>query len=137
MLADADLPARRLVYFHIAGCFALEGEDFAHTFRLDQPQNQTYLPLFAEIIRSDRREIRPAAEVRALARTSRPALRARRPSDNPVRRVEQRFNVNPPWPREQGLDHCKVKALAGPAPTGRSFRTGFATGGLGLVGGLC
>lgn len=121
VLADIDVAARRLVYFHNAGCFALEGEDFARTFRLDQPQDPTYLPLFAEIIRSDRRVIRPTAELQALARASLPALLARRPSDNPVRRFEQRFNADLPWLREQGLDHYHVWAFAGTRQLGAAF----------------
>src|SRR5581483_3831972 len=51
VLNDLDLPNRRLGYFHNAGYYQLEGEDFARTFRLDLPPDPTFMPLFAEVVR--------------------------------------------------------------------------------------
>jgi Domain of unknown function (DUF1839) len=121
VLADVDLAARRLVYFHNAGCYELTGEDFDQTFRLGQPEDPAYLPLFAEVIRSDRLCRRSAEELHRLARASLPALLARGPRDNPVRRFEQRFNADLPWLREQGLDHYHAWAFAGTRQLGAAF----------------
>ncbi|HEV8690469.1 MAG TPA: DUF1839 family protein, partial [Ideonella sp.] len=64
-LANIDVDARRLTYFHNTSCHALDGEDFAEIFRLDRPEDPTYLPLFAEVLRSDRKIVRPLAELRS------------------------------------------------------------------------
>jgi hypothetical protein len=112
VLAEIDLEARRLVYFHNTGCFVLEGEDFARTFRLDQPEDPTYLPLFAELVRSDRRIVRPAAELRAMAREDLAEQYARRPASNPVRRFAEAFEHDLPVMRKRGLDHYHAWAFA-------------------------
>ncbi len=113
VLADIDLDARRLVYFHNAGCFALDGEDFDATFRLGQPEDPAYLPLFAEVIRSDRRVLRPLAELRAAARADLAEQYARRPASNPVRRFAEAFERDLPLLRERGLAHYHAWAFAG------------------------
>jgi hypothetical protein len=112
VLAEIDLDGRQLVYFHNTGCFALEGEDFARTFRLDQPEDPTYLPLFAELVRSDRRIVRPAAELRAMAREDLAEQYARRPTSNPVRRFAEAFEHDLPVMRKRGLDHYHAWAFA-------------------------
>lgn len=121
VLADIDLAARRLVYFHNAGCFALEGEDFVQTFRLDRPHDPAYLPLFAEIVRTDRLQRRPDADLRHLARAALPGLLDRRPPTNPVRRFEQRFAAELPGLRAHGLDHYHAWAFAGTRQLGAAF----------------
>jgi hypothetical protein len=112
VLADIDLDARRLVYFHNTGCFALEGDDFAEIFRLDRPEDPAYLPLFAEVVRADRRIVRPAAELRVMAREDLEEQYARRPADNPVRRFAEAFERDLPLMRERGLDHYHAWAFA-------------------------
>jgi hypothetical protein len=112
VLADIDLDARRLVYFHNTGCYALEGEDFAGIFRLDRPEDPTYLPLFAEVVRADRRIVRPAAELRAMAREDLAQQYARRPASNPVHRFAEAFERDLPLLRERGLDHYHAWAFA-------------------------
>lgn len=121
VLADIDVAAKRLVYFHNAGCYALEGEDFDRTFRLGQAPDPSYLPLFAEVIRSDRRVLRPLAELQAQGRAQLPELLKRRPSDNPMVRFGERFHQDLPWLREQGLDHYHVWAFAGTRQMGAGF----------------
>lgn len=113
VLAEIDLDARRLVYFHNAGCFALEGDDFDRTFRLGEPHDPAYLPLFAEFVRLDRRVQRPLAELRAAARAELPELYARRPATNPVRRFASAVEADLPLLRERGLDHYHAWAFAG------------------------
>ncbi len=118
VLAEIDLDAQRLVYFHNAGCFALEGEDFVETFRLNKPEDPAYLPLFAEVVRSDRRVVRPLAELRDAAWADLREQFARRPSSNPVQRFADAFERDLPLMRERGLDHYHAWAFAGTRQVG-------------------
>ncbi|MGC4093537.1 MAG: DUF1839 family protein [Polyangiaceae bacterium] len=81
----------RLGYFHNAGYYALEGEDFRELFRLGKPADPQFLPLFAELVKYDRVERLDTPE---LARRSRENLSfwyARRPSENPFQRFTPVF----------------------------------------------
>jgi hypothetical protein len=118
VLADIDLDAQRLVYFHNAGCFALEGEDFVETFRLNKPEDPAYLPLFAEVVRSDRRIVRPLPELRDAAWADLREQFARRPSTNPVQRFADAFERDLPLMRERGLEHYHAWAFAGTRQVG-------------------
>jgi hypothetical protein len=121
VLADIDLDARRLVYFHNAGCFTLDGENFDRTFRLGQPDDPAYMPLFAELVRSDRVVRRPTDELRAMVHAGLPTLLVRCPRDNPVRRFQARFEADLPWLRERGLDHYHAWAFAGTRQLGAAM----------------
>ncbi len=122
VLVSVDAAAKRLVYFHNAGCFELTGEDFDGTFGLTpRPADAVALPLFAEFIRLDRTLQRPAAELHALARTELPGLLARRPVHNPVQRFAERFLQELPALREQGLPHYHAWAFAGTRQMGSAF----------------
>ena len=121
VLAEIDLAAKRLVYFHNAGCYALDGEDFDRTFRLGQPDDPAYLPLFAETVRSDRLVIRPVQELRAMARAQLPELLARVPVNNPVRRFQARFEADLPALRERGLGHYHAWAFGSTRQLGAAF----------------
>ena len=112
VLNDLDVDARRLGYFHNAGYFALDGEDFARTFGMDRAPDPAFMPLFAELVRVDRLERRPRTE---LARQSRALLArhlARQPRDNPVERFAQRFQRDLPQLQERGLAHYHAWAFA-------------------------
>lgn len=113
VLADIDLDARRLIYFHNAGCFALEGEDFDHTFDLHAPRDPARLPLFAELVRRDRLVRRPLDELRAAARADLAEQHARRPAGNPVHRFAAAFEADLPLLRQRGLAHYHAWAFAG------------------------
>src|SRR5262245_43825106 len=63
VIADLDVEQRRLGYFHNAGYFLLEGEDFAKTFRLDVAPDPTFMPLFAESVRIERLVRLPEADL--------------------------------------------------------------------------
>jgi hypothetical protein len=123
-LAEIDLATRRLIYFHNAGCFALEGDDFARTFALDAPRDAAALPLFAEFVRTDRLRIRPQAELRAMALSRLPGWLGRRPIDNPVRRFQARFEADLPALRERGLDHYHSWAFGSTRQLGAAFELG-------------
>jgi Domain of unknown function (DUF1839) len=107
-----DLEARRLGYFHNAGYFELDGEDFAQTFRLDQPPDPAFLPLFAELVRIDRVVRRPHAELVAMSRELLARHLARRPTDNPVRRFAARFAADLPGIAARGLPYYHAWAFA-------------------------
>lgn len=112
VLNDLDIDARRLGYFHNAGYFVLEGEDFARTFGLDRAPDPAFMPLFAELVRVDRIVRQPRAE---LARQSRALLArhlARQPRENPVERFAQRFQRDLPQLQERGLAYYHAWAFA-------------------------
>ena len=121
VLNDLDVENRRLGYFHNAGYYSLEGEDFARTFRLDQPADPAFMPLFAELVRTDRLVKKPDAE---LARASLSLWRrhlARVPADNPVIRFGERFARELPDIQAAGLAHYHAWAFATTRQLGAAF----------------
>jgi hypothetical protein len=109
---EVDLEARRIGYFHNAGYYALQGEDFERTFRIGEPRDPTFLPLFAETVRMDRLVRRSPAELRAMSRALLRTHLARRPADNPVTRFERRFAADLPVLTAQGLATYHAWAFA-------------------------
>jgi hypothetical protein len=90
-IESVDVDRRRLGYFHSAGYYTLEGDDFARIFRLDAAPDPTFMPLFAELVRFDRVEKLPAE---ALAQRSLAALASwyqRRPLENPLQTFGEQF----------------------------------------------
>ena len=121
VLNELDLENRRLGYFHNAGYYQLEGEDFARTFRLDIPPDPTFMPLFAEVVRVDRVVRRPTAE---LVRMSLDLWRrhlGRRPQTNPVQRFQQRFEQDLPSIQAKGLGHYHAWAFGTIRQLGAAF----------------
>jgi hypothetical protein len=121
VIQDFDLERRRLGYFHNAGYYALEGEDFARLFRLDAPADPTFMPLFAEVFRIDRLVRRPADELRALSRSLLARHLGRRPADNPVARFGARFAADLPWITREGLAFYHAWAFATVRQLGAAF----------------
>jgi hypothetical protein len=112
VLNDLDVEGRTLGYFHNAGYFRLDGEDFARTFRLDIPPDPAFMPFFAELVGID-----------ALQRLSEPELKARSatllakhvagmPADNPVERFAARFQRDLPYLQDKGLAYYHAWAFA-------------------------
>ncbi len=98
-----DRPGRRLGYFHNAGYFELEGEDFDGVFRLGNHAEAAGLPPYVEVIRLDRiRRHDPELVSRVVALTA--AHLARRPPDNPVTRLGRRLADDLPWLASQDLE---------------------------------
>jgi hypothetical protein len=106
VLNDLDAGARRLGYFHNAGYYLLEGEDFEKTFE------PPVMPFFAELVRIDRVVRRPQAELKAMSRPLLAKHLARRPVDNPVRRFGERFARELPDLQARGLAHYHAWAFA-------------------------
>jgi hypothetical protein len=80
-----DAAARKLRYFHNAGLFELEGEDFDGLFRTGAPARDDVLPLYYELIKLDRVFARPDTELRAIALEQAQHHFALRPAHNPLR----------------------------------------------------
>jgi Domain of unknown function (DUF1839) len=121
ILNTLDVERRRLGYFHNAAYYALEGEDFARTFRLDMAPDPTFMPLFAELVRIDALTQLPPPK---LAEHSRELWRRhmqRRPKDNPIRRFQQRFERELPALQEAGLNHYHAWAFATTRQLGAAF----------------
>lgn len=91
IIESIDVEAGRLGYFHNAGYYSLDGEDFAQLFRTRVAPDPAFMPLFAEWIGIERRRPLPDAELARLARALLPQAVARLRSDNPVARFAARW----------------------------------------------
>jgi hypothetical protein len=111
ILTDLDVEARRLGYFHNAGYFMLDGEDFAQTFRLDREPDPAFMPFFAELVRFDRIVRRPIDELRAMSQRLLARHLARRPTTNPIVRFAARFATELPEMQRRGLAHYHAWAF--------------------------
>lgn len=111
VINDVDADARRLGYFHNAGYFSLEGEDFIKAFWLDG--EEPVLPPYAELIRVDRAVVRDAPALRALSRQLLAEQLNWRPADNPVERFRARFAADLPVLQQAGLPLYHKWAFAG------------------------
>jgi hypothetical protein len=121
IVAEIDVEQRRLGYFHNAGYFMLQGEDFIQTFRLGFAPDPAFMPLFAEVVRLDRRV---GHDPSALARASLLLWRrhlARVPATNPVRRFRERLEAELPRLQEQGLPYYHAWAFATIRQLGAAF----------------
>jgi hypothetical protein len=116
-----DLDRRRLGYFHNAGYFQLEGDDFKKLFRIDEPSDPTFMPLFAELVKLDRLERHAPVE---LARRSQHVLArwfARRPPTNPLRRFAGRFGADVEGLKKEGINAYHAYAFATIRQYGANF----------------
>lgn len=121
VLNDLDVENQRLSYFHNAGYYTLEGEDFIKTFRLDAPEDPTFMPLFCEFVRVKRAHVRSEKE---LAEMSWELLRKhlnRIPSENPIPRFRDRFNSDLPNMQARGLKFYHAWAFAATRQLGAAF----------------
>jgi hypothetical protein len=121
VLADLDVEAQRLGYFHNAGYFTLEGEDFVRTFRIGAPPDPTFMPLFAESVRYDRLRCVPADESVHLSKALWRRHLARLPVSNPVARFHERLQSEFSQLQEQGLATYHIWAFATLRQLGSAF----------------
>ncbi|MGA2837928.1 MAG: DUF1839 family protein [Acidimicrobiales bacterium] len=98
-----DRSARRLGYFHNAGYYELEGDDFDGLFRLGAHADPSALPPYVESIRLDRVRRGDPDLVDRVVFLTRDHL-ARRPADNPILRMAERMIADLPWLAEQDLE---------------------------------
>jgi hypothetical protein len=121
VLNDINVAEGTLGYFHNAGYFRLAGEDFTKTFRLGAAPDPAFMPLFAELVRVDRKEIREPAELMAMSRGLWERHLARRPQDNPIRRFRARFERDMPEFQARGLPHYHAWAFSTTRQLGAAF----------------
>ena len=112
VLNDLDVDGRRLGYFHNAGYFHLEGEDFSRTFNLDSEPDPAFMPLFAEIVRIDRVMHLEPDDLAEFSSALLARHVARMPADNPVERFAARFTQDLPALQERGLAYYHAWAFA-------------------------
>ena len=89
---EIDVAARRLGYFHNAGYFRLEGDDFSNLFQLDGLVHERMLPPYVEYVRWRPGFVAPRGA--ALLEASLAALAKqlpRVPRENPFARFKERF----------------------------------------------
>lgn len=91
---SVDRAAATLGYFHGSGYHVLHGEDFDGVF------SRTGLPPYAELIRLDRFDPEPADLLERAVWLGREHL-ARRPADNPARRLAGRLERAASWLQDQ------------------------------------
>lgn len=121
VLADLDTANRRLGYFHNAGYFQLEGEDFDKTFHLDAPVTPEFMPLYAETVRVDRLIRRPATQLVSMSLDLWRKHLRRLPATNPMLRYEQRFNRDLATMHERGLGFYHAWAFSATRQLGAAF----------------
>lgn len=121
VLANLDVEARTLGYFHNAGFYELEGEDFAQLFALDSVNDTRPLPLFAEWVRIDRLQQRAPPDLAAQAWGMLYRHAAWRPSRNPFERFADRFATDLPLLQAAGLAHYHAWAFASVRQAGSAF----------------
>lgn len=121
LLANLDADARTLGYFHNAGFYELAGEDFAGLFRLDQPEDATHLPLFAELVRIDRLLRRSPQDLFARSWQLLQRHLTRRPTSNPFERFASRFVADLPQLQSCGLACYHAWAFAAVRQAGSAF----------------
>lgn len=120
-IQEIDREERRLGYFHNSSYHVLQGADFASLFRLDAPPDPTFMPLFAEFVRTDRVERVARAE---LGERSKSMLRkhlARLPHRNPVTRFAERFGGDVERLKTEGLAAYHIYAFATIRQLGAAF----------------
>jgi hypothetical protein len=116
-----DFAAGRLSYFHNAGYYTLDGEDFRQLFRTAAEPDPAFMPLFAEWISIDRRVARPASELAALAQSELRTQVARMPRDNPITRYAARWLAEAPQIHQLGVAHYHAWAFANTRQLGASM----------------
>jgi hypothetical protein len=99
---DVDVDGRRLGYFHNAGYFELEGEDFDGVFRLGRRFDDDVLPPYVELVRLDRLRRDDGLVDRAVVLVGEHL--ARRPAGNPVADLGARLRADAPWIAAEGLE---------------------------------
>jgi hypothetical protein len=121
-----DRQALKLGYFHNAGYYELEGEDFTQLFKPDQPVDPNALPLFAEIADFERVE---RLSERELADRSRQLLTRwlkRAPKTNPFERFGQHLASELETLRARGLAYYHAFAFATIRQAGSGFELSAA-----------
>jgi hypothetical protein len=126
LLLAIDTEERRLTYLHNAGCFELGGEDYERIFRIGEPADPAYLPLFAEFVRLDRVVRREPADLAMRAVRLLATHYEWRPAANPFARFGERLPSDLAQMRERGLAYYHQWAFASVRQAGSAFELAAA-----------
>ena len=108
-----DVGRRRLGYFHNAGYFALEGDDFRDVFQLDGLAHERMLPPYVEYVKWRPGFTPPRGQ--ALVDASVDLLRrhlARVPASNPFPRFKARFEQDLEWLMKAPIERFHTYSFA-------------------------
>jgi len=105
-----DRKGRRLDYFHNAGHFSLQDDDFDGLFQLGDTVDPSKLSPYVEVVRLDRLRRAPADLVERVVALTKVHL-ARRPADNPIVRMADRIESDLPWLTDLGMDAFHLYAF--------------------------
>ncbi len=122
---EIDAARRRLGYFHNAGYYALEGDDFDEAFQVDGPVHERVLPPYVEYVKWRAGFVAPRGA--ELAEASRPLLRrhlARAPRDNPFPRFRARLERDLEWLMRSGIERFHAYSFANLRQYGACFELG-------------
>lgn len=117
-----DVAGERLGYFHNAGYYALEGEDFREVFQVAGAPHERVLPPYVEYVKwrrnfeAPRNEALVDASVRCLARQLQRAPRA-----NPFTSFRERFERDLAWLMAAPLEQFHVYSFANLRQYGACF----------------
>lgn len=120
-IQELDVGGRVLGYFHNAGYHVLRDADFVGLFRLDTPPDAAFMPLFAELVKTER-VVR--LEDHALAARSLTLLKkhlSRRPTENPIARFATQLGDDLERLRGEGLEAYHLYAFATIRQLGAAF----------------
>jgi hypothetical protein len=120
LVNEIDTDARRMAYFHNAGYFELHGEDY------DEILRPGVMPLFAELVRIDRRVHRDDESLKQQALGLLREHYEWRPRRNPFTAFGERFSRDMPSMRSAGLDHYHAWAFASIRQAGAAFELAAA-----------
>lgn len=119
-----DIDARRLGYFHNAGYYELEGNDFTGLFRLDGSIDPKYLPPYVEVVKFGHAQLETGTIVKRSIELLRGYLS--RPAGNPFRRYADRLGSDLRWLTGEPLERFHAYAFATFRQCGAAFELGGA-----------
>jgi hypothetical protein len=107
-----DVEAQTMGYFHNAGFYQLDGEDFAKLMRVGQPFDPNHMPFFAEFVRLDRLTRNDSKALAELSLDLSRKYLQRRPMKNPIAVYRQSFLADMESIKAQGMELYHAYAFA-------------------------
>jgi hypothetical protein len=127
VVAEAiDLERGWLRYFHGAGLYELDGDDYAGIFRLDHAPSPEILPPYTELARFDAGPRLRGGELQAAARASLRRHLAHRPRSDPFERFGEALARDLPVLLEAGPEAYHAYAFATVRMVGAAFELAAA-----------
>jgi hypothetical protein len=122
---EIDVARARLGYFHNAGYYALEGDDFREVFQMDGPAHERVLPPYVEYVKWRPGFVAPRGA--ELAEASCALLRrhlARAPRENPFPRFKARLEHDLGWLMGSDIGRFHAYSFANLRQYGACFELG-------------